>query len=497
MKHPRRWWLVAATLVAVAAGIAALAASAGSGSATRHAVMYPGTDSAALYRSIGQPLANPQGTVHFGCQLTSYQTDGIECYGPDQIRAAYGIQPLLDKGYDGTGRTIVIIDAYGSPTIQADLAQFDAVWGLSDPSHFNVVAPYGIDATDPNNAFGWALESSLDVEWAHSVAPGANIELVVAKSNSDSDILDATQWVLDHNAGDVVSQSYGEAEQCMDPTQLDRQHKLFAQMTRQDITLFASSGDQGAGIPTCDGSAYFKATSTPASDPYVTSVGGTMLFADGVSGAYQGETTWNESTTIGDAVGGGGGVSVVYSAPSYQMPALNSRSTSAHHDHGDHGRQMREVPDVSYNAGIYTGVIVVQGGGYWLVGGTSAGSPQWAGLTAIADQIGHGRVGSINKALYRVGTSHDAGTYLHDIADGSNNSIPDLTPYLGASYGTPIDGYTAVPGYDMATGLGTPIASTLLPYLARNGEHGDAEHGWGSTGSGTWSSNGNGHKHDN
>jgi len=245
----------------------------------------------------------------------------------------------------------------------------------------------------------------------------------------------------------------------MDPALLQRQHDLFHALTRRGITLFASSGDQGAGQFACDGSySYFKATSTPASDPYVTSVGGTALTADGTSGAYQSETTWNESTIVGDAFAGGGGESVIYRQPDYQSRVVHDR--------------MRTVPDVSYNAAVFQGVIAVWDGGYYRFGGTSVGSPQWAGLIAIADQLPHGRAGAINTPLYNVGRSHFSRWFFHDVADGSNNSIPDV----GVS-GTPIDGFTAVPGYDMATGLGTPIANTLVPYLAHNASRGDENYG--------------------
>jgi subtilase family serine protease len=384
---------------------------------------------------------------------------------------------LLDHGVNGSGRTIAIVDSYGSPTIDSDLAAFDSVWGLPAPPSFQIVAPFGIDPTDPDNAAGWAGETSLDVEWAHAIAPNAKILLVVAKSNNDSDILDATQWLSDNNAGDVLSQSFGEAEQCMDPNDLARQHKLFAKMSKQGITLFASSGDQGAGQPTCDGSAYFKAVSTPASDPYVTGVGGTDLIADGTSGQYQSESAWNESTLFGDAVAGGGGVSVIYTRPSYQ--------TLAQHN------AMRTVPDVSYNAAVFNGVIVAWNGAFYRFGGTSAGSPQWAGLIALADQIKHGRLGQINPALYQ---TFGLQLFFHDVTTG-DNSIPDLTPYQGSSFGTPIQGYSATHGYDLVTGLGTPKAAALAPYLAIHGLLSD--NNFGSVGSSHGGGNGHhGHKRD-
>jgi subtilase family serine protease len=465
------------TLLALAAALASLALLAALGGSARAtaARVSPGAASAVLWQAVGQPLTAPDGQVYFNCQRTT----PAGCYGPDQIRAAYGVQPLLDHGINGAGRTIAIVDAYGSPTLASDLALFDSTWGLPAPN-LTVEAPFGIDPTTPDNAAGWAGETSLDVEWSHVIAPNANILLVIAKSNSDSDILDATQWISDNlgtDNADVLSQSYGEAEQCMAPTDLARQHALFAKMSRQGITLFASSGDQGAGQPTCDGSAYMKAVSTPASDPYVTGVGGTALIADGTSGQYQSESVWNESTIFGDAVAGGGGYSILFTRPSYQSAAQHNR--------------MRAVPDVSYNAAVFHGVLTVWNGSFFRFGGTSAGSPQWAGITALADQIAHKRLGQLNSALYQTGGSR---LFFHDVTTG-DNSIPDLTPYQGESLGTPIQGYSAGPGYDPVTGLGTPVAVTLAPYLAIHGLLSDND--FGSVGS-SYPGNGHrGHKHGN
>ena len=156
---------------------------------------------------------------------------------------------------------------------------------------------------------GWAEEISLDVLWAHAIAPGANITLVLAKSDQDPDILSATQYAVDHNLGDVISQSFGENESCVDTNLLKAEHALFAKATLKNITILASSGDEGAAQLTCDGSSYVKAASSPASDPLVTAVGGTDLHAAGyclaslgcdpkknpAPGTYQGEVAWNES----------------------------------------------------------------------------------------------------------------------------------------------------------------------------------------------------------
>ena len=429
-------------LVAIAAVIAAATAGAGHRVAAGH-VMTPDTLRTPSIGQAIQQVAAPTGTVRFTCQLTT----PAGCYGPDQMRAAYGTQALLSAGFDGTGRTITIIDAYGSPTLAPDVATFDSVWGLP-AANVTVTAPFGIDPTTPANATGWAEETSLDVQWAHAIAPGANIALVVAKSNNDSDILDATQYAIDHNVGDVISQSFGEGETCMATSDVNRQHHLFQQAVLRGMTLFASSGDQGAGQPNCDGSqGYFKSVSTPASDPNVTGVGGTTLHADGITGAYQSESTWNESAIFGDAVSGGGGVSVLYHLPLYQLLAV-------------HGSRMREVPDVSYNAAVFNGVIVVFQGRFFRFGGTSAGSPQWAAIISIVDQIAHHRMGNINAGLYLLAKLPGSANPFHDIADGSDNSVPD-------GNGGTITGFTAVPGYDIATGLGTPNIGVYAPLLAK------------------------------
>jgi subtilase family serine protease len=444
--------LTIAAVFALTIAVAAFAASARTNGA-RHGAMIPSTMRAPTHIVAATPVANPNGLVRFTCQLPTFTA--FRCYGPDQIRQAYSVTSLLSNGADGTGQTIVIIDAFGSPTLNADLTAFDNVWNLP-AANINVDNPFGASPTNP----GWAQETSLDVQWAHAIAPGAKIELVLAKTNNDSDILDATQWAVDNNVGDVVSQSFGEAERCMASADLARQHQIFNAATAKGITLFASSGDQGSGQPGCNSSdpEYIKAASTPASDPNVTAVGGTDLHADGISGDYASETTWNESLDFGDAVAGGGGVSTLFQRPDYQAPFVKDS-------------KMREVPDVSYNAAVFDGVIVAFGGhgSFFLFGGTSSGSPQWAALTAITDQIAGGRVGAINKTLYKLAKTPRASSYFHDIADGSTNAIPDLFPFQGAGTGTPIDGFTAVGGYDMATGVGSPIASALLPAIAKPG----------------------------
>jgi subtilase family serine protease len=445
-----------------AAAITALAATTG-GAAVR--TMTPSVGASPVVHNLGA-LDSAPGQIG---RLRQCQLNGV-CYGPDQIRDAYGFQPLLDKGTNGAGRTIVIIDAYGSDTLQQDFNTNNAYWGLPNQT-IDVRYPDGPpDATTPANRAGWKGETTLDVNTAHYIAPDAKIILVVAKSNNDADILSATKYVADNNLGDVVSQSYGEAEQCMDTSLLDEQNALFQQMTNEGMTILASAGDNGAAQPSCDGSSLIKAASTPASDPNVTAVGGTDLVATAPTGTqktstsaspsfekkpggdYVSESVWNE----GVGLSGGGGISTVYSQPSYQNGVVSG--------------SMREIPDVTYGASLGHSILVIMsctaadtsacgaaGTFVFGFGGTSAGSPQWAGLVALADQLKGGRIGLMNPTLYALSNS----SYFHDVTTG-NNSVPADSSVPG----TPITGFSATKGWDAASGLGSPKANSLVPALA-------------------------------
>jgi subtilase family serine protease len=348
---------------------------------------------------------------------------------------------------------------YGLPSLNGLGAPPNASLGT-----FTQIAPDGLTpfVTGDANMTGWAEEISLDVLWAHAIAPGANIVLVLAKSNDDANILSATKYAVDHNLGDVISQSFGENESCMDPILLGQQHQVFADATVNHITIFASSGDDGAAQLTCDGSSLVQAVSTPASDPLVTAVGGTELHAARYCvaafppcsstpppGTYQGEIAWNEPN-FGAT---GGGFSVLHDEPSYQKGTI-------------HGGKQRGVPDVSYNAAVLHGVLTyldVPGlaPGFYLVGGTSAGSPQWAAILAIADQKAGYDLGFINKALYHIGQAppHYSAS-LFDVTSG-NNSIDGVV------------GFNAGPGWDATTGLGSPKTDQLVNYLIQFVSPGD------------------------
>ncbi|HXB04792.1 MAG TPA: S53 family peptidase [Candidatus Angelobacter sp.] len=391
-----------------------------------------------------EPLAEDLGVVKFGCQKTTPPT----CYGPDQIRSAYNIQSVLDAGFTGAGSTIVIIDAFQSPTLQTDLAAFDKLWNLKAPPGLNVIAPWSPTNTPtPFNPLdgsqvSWSAEISVDVEWAHAIAPDATIDLVLAQTAQDPDMLSVTQYAVDHNLGDVISQSFGEAESCADPKLIQQEHAIFGEAVDKGITLLAAAGDQGAAQPTCDGSSFSASASTPASDPNVTAIGGTRLTTSGTDGTYGSESAW--TTRLGAT---GGGFSTIYRRPGFQAPFQDNN-------------KQRGIPDVAINGdALNSGVIVVWGGKAMRFGGTSAGSPQWAGIVALADQMGGHRLGDINKSLYHIGKSDAYGTAFHDVTAGDNSCMAI------ACKGVAVQGFPATPGWDAATGLGTPDVANLIPLL--------------------------------
>ncbi len=445
-------------LIAVLASIFAFGASAAS--VTIHA--HPVSVNPQM-----QPAGDPD-TAVFGCQ-TNRGPNALVCYSPQQIYQAYGINTLQSQGITGAGHTIVIIDAFQNPTMATDLAAFDQTFGLPAPN-FHQDAPDGLTPFDPNdpNQVGWAGEIALDVQWSHAIAPGANIELVLAKSNQDTDILSATRWAIDHKVGDIISQSFGENENCVDPNLLKQEHALYVEAQARHITVFASSGDEGAAQQTCDGSSWTQAASSPASDPLVTAIGATELFAafdcrPGVTctptpGTYDHEIALNEPAgflTEGN-FSTGGGFSDLYTRPSWQ-----------HVPNSKDGR--RGVPDVAFTGSINHGVLASCGAcagvttsAFFIFGGTSVGSPCWAGLAALADQIAGRSLGFITEALYKIGSNPTWNAMaFHDTTVGDNTvQEPDATNTL-----VTVQGFNALPGWDATTGWGTPKADVLLPLL--------------------------------
>lgn len=326
---------------------------------------------------------------------------------PAQVSHAYGFDNIQG---DGSGQTIAIIDAYGDPNIANDLKVFNQTFGLPD-AVFEKVNQDGRTKYPKTNS-GWALETALDVEWAHAMAPGAKILLVEARSASLGNLLTAVDYARNQAGVAVVSMSWGAGEFSSE-TAYDSYFTTPA--GHAPVSFVASSGDSGGS------------TIWPAVSPNVLGVGGTTLTTDS-AGDYLGESGWS---------GSGGGISLYESKPSYQSSVTLSST-------------QRTSPDVAYNANPYTGFGVYSSvsyngqSGWFQVGGTSAGAPQWAALTAVADQAraaaGKTTLGDLQATVY--GLSSD----LHDITTGSN-------------------GYPATSGYDLVTGLGTPEVGNLVNSL--------------------------------
>ena len=269
-------------------------------------------------------------------------------YSPAQIRHAYGVDQLSATG---SGQKIGIVDAYGDPAIQTDLNNFCSYYGIPSTT-IQILYPQGQPRTGNS---GWALETALDVEWAHAIAPNATIILSVAKSSSFSDLLGAVDAAV--NAGaTVISMSWGG-------TEFAGANTYDTHFLAPGVTFVASSGDSGELAAPYE-------VEWPASSPYVVSVGGTTLYFD-TSGNYYTESAWSSS---------GGGISGIYPAPSFQSGWLTAALGLPS------GFNSRTVPDVSYVADPNTGVGVAYGRYLYEVGGTSVGAPQWAALIALANQ---------------------------------------------------------------------------------------------------------------
>ncbi|TMI67399.1 hypothetical protein E6H16_03770 [Candidatus Bathyarchaeota archaeon] len=412
----------------------------------------------------------------------------IVCYSPRFVRKAYSVPSTLD----GSGQTIAIVDAFGSPTIRADLALFDSVFGLPAPPSFTIFCgnsptpldestcpQVNINVNPKHGVFSWTIETSLDVEWAHAIAPGANIVLVVASTSSGNAINNAEAAAIAAYPGAVFSQSFGIPEIFLtgngNPGQVKQAQQNYANGVAVGDTFFASAGDTGAtfgfqtqmsnfpssdlhnvGVAGTQGLPY-NATGTlmpcPTSAPFSCTSGlsayhgpcvlGRTVAPNCVADGYGGEQVWNEPSF---GVATGGAQSLLFGVPSYQAGlGLSSRG-----------------PDVTYNAAIDGGVLTVYSGlgfpALFIVGGTSAGSPQWAGIAALANQarasLDKGPIGDLNPVLYNIYHSTRYSSDFHDITVGNDQLV-----------GTPV-GYAATTGYDVASGIGSPVVSQLVVDLA-------------------------------
>jgi hypothetical protein len=345
----------------------------------------------------------------------------LSVFTPAQIRHAYGFDQLsFANGRvrpDGSGQTIAVVEAFHDPKIASDLHYFDWIFGLPDPPKFSQVNERGGTAFTTVNP-AWALETAMDVEWAHAIAPRANILLVEADSDSFADLLVAVNFARYQPGVVVVSMSWGSQEfsyeTAYDAYFTTPPGHMGGSGLPGGITFVASTGDSGGG------------TSYPAVSPNVLAVGGTSLTI-GPSGNYGSEKAWS---------GSGGGISLYESKPSFQMSLPGN---------------MRSTPDVALNSDPYTGYYIYDTVPYWGISGwfqdagTSAAAPQWAALIALADQgralRGEGSLSNAQSLIFSLPASD-----FHDITGGSS-------------------GYAAVSGYDLVTGRGTPKANLIVQHL--------------------------------
>lgn len=456
-----------------------LAACSGSGGAPPQSPSSASSDRTAASAKISAPFnysVHPK-VASLGNLNLSNCTGSTECATPTTIRTGYS----FPSSATGAGKTIMIVDAFGSPTIAADVARFSADTGLSKlntppPSGpcaapcFSIFYPGGKPTFNANQSADvtWAEETSLDVEWAHAAAPGANIALIVSANDQGQSIQSAQQYALQTVRGDVLSLSFGVQEISINGgannTQLQQAQQIYQQAASQNITVVASVGDFGALGGFNSANAQY-----PASDPHVLGVGGTNLILFH-NNNYRNESVWDDADnclspcTLGASGATGGAQSILFPAPAWQQAALtayNAASTTKLPL-----PLMRTTSDVSYNASPNTGVAVYIGfgtqvpslghNGYYAVGGTSQGPPQWSGIVAAADALRSGNLGCINPTLYALAAS-TAGTkspVFHDVTSGDNR-FP-----AGAL------GYTATSGWDPPTGLGSPVVSNLISALA-------------------------------
>jgi subtilase family serine protease len=451
----------------VAARPGAAGPAASSASALAHVTVQSGVQQA------GRVQASPPTTA--SCEK-AYK---VACYQPAQIQQAYGLPAVYASGVTGKGTTIVIVDSFGSPTIKNDLSVFDQTFGLPAPPSFRVIQPAGqVPAYDQGNSdmVNWAGETTLDVEYAHTIAPGASILLVETPVSETEgvhgfpQIVAAEEYVLKHHLGDVISQSFSATEQTFPSAAAVQALRGAYQLAERDhVTVLAAAGDSGAADLKLDRSTYYLSpvTSWPDSDPLVTGVGGTQLHFS-AQGKPTAPTVWNDTynqaaaeffggTAGPDPLAGGGGKSIFFSRPSYQNGVRSVVGSQ------------RGVPDISMSAACNGSVDTYGTFGGQLAGwapecGTSEATPLFAGIVALADQAAGHPLGLINPALYRLAAEGAPG--IVDVTSGNNT-----VSFSQGGHAHTVRGFTATPGYDLASGVGTVNAGYFVRELALAAGH--------------------------
>jgi hypothetical protein len=388
------------------------------------------------------------------------QTAAPTGYTPAQLRQAYGldqISGLSNYNNAGKGQTIAIVDAYNDPNLRSDTQQFDEYFNIqgaagnsADTSFLTIVNQNGGSALPPSaNAGTWGVEESIDVQWAHAIAPGANILLVEAASNSELDVNAAVQYAKSQPNVYVISMSYGDNNE-------------FASESLEDALYTTPVGHQGVAFVGASGDNGAATLGPPETSPNVLAVGGTTLPADQNGNPDRSlETGWSlgSDANLGSPdAASTGGISTVEAAPAYQAGIQLYLSAEGYPSSG-----YRAVPDVAYDADPNTGVPIYDTNigpsgipsplpwSTW--GGTSISAPQWAGLIAIADQArvaaGEGTLDGPSQLL----------PAIYHIAQTDPNAFQNIS--------TGYNGYNAGPGYNLVNGLGTPNAQYLVPDLVK------------------------------
>lgn len=373
------------------------------------------------------------------------------CITPHTLRLAYGVQSLIDQGYTGKGQTIIDIVSYGSPTLQHDIDIFDQQFHLP-PITIQVISPLGTVPYDPNNKemFGWAVETGLDVEIMHAIAPDAHIIVMTSPVDETEgtiglpEFLQLEQYAVAHHLGQIFSQSYVASEVTLADSagqQLVQQFTAFYKQitTQQGYTVVNGSGDHGAtdwaNIAMTQLSP--KAiVNFPADVPWVTAVGGTTLLHS--NGTFT-ENAWS---------GSGGGTSTFFAEPDFQKSLPASIQSLLNGQRG--------IPDIAADANPDTAMVDYIGGQWTEVGGTSASTPLMAGIIAIANQMAGHPLGFINPGIYKIAAAQNTAQYFRDTINGSN-AVDKGNIH--------VTGFTAQTGWDAVTGWGSPQASQFIPAL--------------------------------
>ena len=432
--------------------------------------------------------------VYFG---NNYDENPLPCgYGAADIQAHYGLDAAYSEGLNGKGQTIVIVDSYGSPTILSDANTFAALNGLPPLTSANFQIQYP-DGLPPIANSGWAEETSLDVEWAHAIAPGAKIVLLVLPSQDDQDFQYAIEYTAMKHLGNVISNSYGAPEFLHGALAISAYNQVIKLAAAAGISVnyaTGDSGDEGTGSPDAGGA------SVPADSPYGTAVGGTSINVPKPLGRVADVGWGNNGTLLSLALnsvlappqslgllgGSGGGESGFFAKPAYQraLPGMG-----------------RQLPDVSAIADPYTGAVFIYSlnGIQYIgaIGGTSLACPVFSAIWALADQKAGHSLGQAAPLIARLPA--DAITDIVPVSSPTNVSgfivttsgsayyspssligplysttqyvstlwnVQGSGEYLDLSFGTDTS-LTVTPGWDNVTGFGSPNGLAFINAAAR------------------------------